>query len=208
MQATDRAPWSLRGEAVIAIRLTPLRIARTLVPAHARIVTVRPNRTLSVLYLSHYTTSPVGAYHECILAPALLRIGVHAGAWISHIAVDEERSMTAGRSIWALPKMMGSVARRADDWVSTSPLGSIELRLDRKLTSAPLPFAGAAMSEHEGRSSWFTVSGRARVCVCRGRLQLASAELEMLGLGACRRFYRFKNLHLRIGPPRPITLTG
>ncbi len=48
-----------------------------------------------MLYLARYSHSPVGAYHEVIMSPAVVRIGLRLGFWISRITVDDDQSVAA-----------------------------------------------------------------------------------------------------------------
>lgn len=207
MLPIENPPWRLRGEAIVATRWVPTSVARQFVPSHVRVLDVLPGKTLCVVYLSRYVKSPVGSYHECIVAPALVRVGARLGAWVSHIVVDNERSMLAGRAIWALPKHIGRFDWGSEEAACDSEQIAVRLRAPRTRIRVAIPLAGAAMSRHEQRSTWFTVRGRARTSATRGRIVCATAELAPLELDQCRTFYRLRDLHLHIGPPRSLKRT-
>ena len=200
------APWTLRGDAVLAIKLVRKDLVQSLVPADARVICVWPGRTLAVLYLAHYRQSPVGEYRELIVAPALIRLQGHTGAWISHILVDSEPSMIAGRSIWALPKALAAM-----QWQSTPQtqvrVDAPKLKLHARFPTArrfvPLPFLGAALSSRGNVANSFVVRGTARVGVTRAAIDLAAeADLQALGFHGPRRMYICADVNITIGPPR------
>jgi hypothetical protein len=200
------APWTLRGDAVLAAKLVRKDLVQSLVPADARVICVWPGRTLAVLYLAHYRQSPVGAYRELIVAPALVRLQGHTGAWISHILVDSEPSMIAGRSIWALPKELASM-----QWESTSQaqvrVDAAKLNLHARFPTArrsmPLPFVGTALSSRGNVANSFVVRGAARVGITRAAIDLtAEADLQALAFHGPRRMYICADLNITIGPPR------
>jgi hypothetical protein len=161
-----------------------------------------------MLYLARYSHSPVGAYHEFIMAPAVVRIGLRIGFWISRITVDDDRSVAAGRAIWDLPK-----ERASFQW-QTSPL--LRIHADDSVLSAQaaadlpkhqlrLPFLGAAFGRQHGSNpaTWFTVRGIARVGVARGRFDYANAFTSAApGNAGRQRLYVCTQMEITIGPPR------
>src|SRR4051812_38337978 len=91
------APWRLSGQALCAVRLIPSTAARAFVPADVGIVKLLPGHTLGCLLLARYSDSPVGPYHEFILAPALTYAAGRVGFWVARIHVDNVVSIAAGR---------------------------------------------------------------------------------------------------------------
>src|SRR5688572_7960778 len=75
-RAFPPAPWKLRGEAVVALKLVPRKRVQSLVPADTKVWCPYPGHTVAILYLARYSHSPVGAYHEFIMAAAVVRIGL------------------------------------------------------------------------------------------------------------------------------------
>jgi hypothetical protein len=141
-----------------------------------------------MLYLAQYRQSPVGEYREIIVAPALLRWQGRIGAWISHIVVDSEASMIAGRSIWGLPKELASIR-----WPE----------LSRPRRFVRLPFVGAALTSRDGIANNFSVRGTARVGIARAAIDsMAGANLEALGLRGPQKMYVCEDASITIGPPR------
>jgi hypothetical protein len=76
-------PWRLRGELII-------------VPA-------RVGRSLGGVLLANYTGGTL-AYRELIV----FSHATPRGMVVSHIYVDDERSLSGGREIWALPKELAT----------------------------------------------------------------------------------------------------
>ena len=69
----------------------------------------RPRMRVGVGGFVRYRDSPVGAYHEMLACPTLVR----GGLWRLHvplIAVDSLASLHAGRAHWALPKVLAGLS--------------------------------------------------------------------------------------------------
>ena len=98
------APWTLKGYAVQTLHLVEVDKIRSFIPAELEPVCVLPNKTMAVVYLSHYTPDSTMEYNELIVAPASVRYQDKTGSWISHIYVDNHNSLAGGREIWGLPK--------------------------------------------------------------------------------------------------------
>ena len=97
-------PWRLCGRAVFCPRVLDIERVRAFVPPPLSIVPILPGQTLGGLYLASYQAGATLTYHELIVIPALVRHRFWAGAWVSHIYVDDDRSVDGGRAIWGLPK--------------------------------------------------------------------------------------------------------
>ena len=100
--STPGPPWDTRIEATLWVH-------RSCAEARA---TVRPGlraRFLgpTIAGFVHYTSTPVGSYHEVLASPALLR-GGPCRLHLPFIAVDSLASLHAGRVHWALPKTLAS----------------------------------------------------------------------------------------------------
>lgn len=175
------APWTLRGDAVVAIKLVRKELVRSLIPQDAKVLCLWPRHTLAVLYLSQYLDSPAGEYREVILAPALIRRRGRVAFWISHILVDNECSQGAGRAIWALPKQMASIQWSSSRVAVDGPSLRLRATFALRRLSLRLPFIGAAMSSHDSVESWFAVRGSARTEVSRATLETDDRLLSSLG---------------------------
>ena len=197
------APWTLQGEAVVAFKPVRSERVRRLVPADARVLPVLPGRTLALLYLANYRQSPVGEYREFIFAPALIWRGGRVGLWISHIFVDNDLSLAAGREIWALPKQSASMQWSAGRMRVDGPQVGLELDRPSPRRSMQLPFIGTAMSSHEGVHSRFTVRGAGRVGFARATVDIRDEiGLGDLGFGGLQTLYVCSHMQVTIGRPR------
>jgi acetoacetate decarboxylase len=114
--AHPAAPWRLAGPCVVVPLLVPVARARRFVPGDVQIVPAAPGRTLGTLIGVTYETGSTLAYSELLVVCATVRSGNRVGGWISHIWVDDEQSVSGGRSIWKLPKDLAefTLDRRAD----------------------------------------------------------------------------------------------
>jgi acetoacetate decarboxylase len=98
------APWILKGYGFLTLHLVDVAQAEKYVPNDLEIVQVLPGKTIAGLVLGKYESGSTLTYNELIVVPALVRQGGNIGAWISHIYVDDLRSVAGGREIWGLPK--------------------------------------------------------------------------------------------------------
>jgi hypothetical protein len=197
------APWTLHGDAVVALKTVRQDVARRLIPTDANVISIWPGRTLAILCLAQYRNSPVGEYRELIVAPALISRKGRVGFWISHIYVDSGRSLAAGREIWALPKQMASMRWSADRFVSDAPQLKLLSIVAPSRGSIRLPFVGAAMSKYGLAESYFVVRGNARVGVARSKIELTDElGLAELGFGGMMRVWVCNQMKLTIGRPR------
>ena len=98
------APWKLKGYALQTLNLIEVEKARNFVPPELEIVSVLPGKTLGGIYLSAYQSGSILEYNELIVVPGLVRYQNKTATWISHIYVDDEKSVAGGREIWGLPK--------------------------------------------------------------------------------------------------------
>jgi acetoacetate decarboxylase len=197
-------PWALTGEAFVALRTVPQKLARALVPADVPIFCFA-RRTVALLYVARYQSSPVGAYCELIVAPAMVRQGRGIAFWISHIVVDSAASAAAGRSIWALPKMLGSF-----QWPSVDhPLvklvsDEVTLRCEVRTPGWHLriPASGRACSRLDLRSTTFAVRVSGSVGLARAAIDLSGAEgLQGLAFQHARTVCHIRNMHVTVGLP-------
>jgi hypothetical protein len=204
------APWKLRGEAIVAIKLVRTDLARQLIPSDAKVISVWPGRALALLYLSLYRSSPVGEYRELIFAPAMVWRNGRIGFWISHILVDNERSAGAGRTIWALPKQIASMqwssGQAIDRRIHVSvdgPQTSLRASLLSSRRALWLPFIGAAMSADHDVERWFAVRGSARITTARAIVEAdAESGLRELGFNGPLKVLACTGMKITIGRPQ------
>jgi acetoacetate decarboxylase len=211
MPAYQGPPWALKGEALLALRLVPQKVARALVPADMPIFCSACRKTLALLYVARYQSSPVGEYCELIVAPAIVRRGRSIAFWVSHIVVDSEASAAAGRSIWALPKMLGTFDWHSDARPHVQVVSNdVTLRCDVKTTGRGLriPVAGRACSRLDLRSSAFAVRASGSVSRVRAALDLSGSEdLQGLGFEHAKIVCHLGNMHVTVGRPSELHRT-
>jgi hypothetical protein len=194
------APWTLRGEAIVGLKLVRADIVRRFIPPDAKVLCVWPKRTLAVLYLAQYRQSPVGEYRELIIAPALVSRAGRVGFWISHIYVDSVTSLVAGRALWALPKQMASIEWTAERIAVIGPQVKLQAASAPSSSAAVrLPFIGAAMSKYRSAESWFAVRGAASCTFARATVDLAGEGLDELGFGGTMKVWCCRHLRVTIG---------
>jgi hypothetical protein len=100
------APWQLNGRAWVSLSLIDIKLVRSYIPKELEIVQLLPGKTLGGLYIATYEISSTLTYNELIVFGGLTRRGRQMGAWVTHIYVDNPRSIAGGREIWGLPKQM------------------------------------------------------------------------------------------------------
>lgn len=146
----------MAGPAAVVVGLVPLAIARSLVPAPARVLAVAPGRAVGVVLLGDYREGSTLRYGELAAMVGPTVAAGRMGGWVTTMVVDDERSRRGGRDMWAVPKEMATFSwtkgRRTGCAVHAadgSPLARFEwtppaLRL-------PLPASSYFMGAAEGR---------------------------------------------------------
>ena len=196
-------PWTLCGDAIVAVQLVTIRQVRAAIPSPLRIVPVLPGRTLSVIALLRYGHGSTLEYHEAIVAPALVTTRARVGSWISHIYVDSEASMCGGRAMWNLPKQLAKFSWDSDTRVR---IDAAELSIDvaisaRSMTSIPLPIIAPAFGTLAPALDWFAAKGHGRLRTVQGKIQLIAPGAPWLNADSAR-MYRLERFRGSIGPSR------
>ena len=106
--STPGAPWHVQMSALLWRHRARPEAAVALPPPLA----AKPKGLTNAGFV-RYTESPVGAYSEVMAAPVSVRGGVLPRVHVPFIAVDSLPSVHAGRTHWALPKVMASF-----DWAA------------------------------------------------------------------------------------------
>jgi acetoacetate decarboxylase len=108
------APWHLQGYGLQLVFLTPMKLARALVPAQLEPRAVLPGYSLGAVSVGHYDERGTLPYNELIVSPALVHAQGSTGLWVSHIYVDDERSLAGGHAIWKLDKQRADFSWSSD----------------------------------------------------------------------------------------------
>lgn len=203
-----QAHWRLEGRAVCLLQLLDVSRVASSVPSELSIVSLFPGKTLGGIYLAEYGARSVLAYHELIVISALIRYGHKLGAWISHIYVDDPRSVAGGREIWGLPKQLA-------EFTWDEPLGPVvvrqgeqhlcTLRSTRQLPLVRLPVFVPALSRKGEDLVWFRGTGTARPALIRGELDVPSTSpFSFLGFNRGLGIY-LHSLEVLVHPPVHVT---
>jgi len=170
------APWATVLDAVLWFhRAAPG--ARERLPAA---LSGRRSLPLTVGALIRYRETPVGPYHEVLGSPVLLASARGPEAVVPFIAVDSAASVRGGRENWALPKTLGRFS-----WPER-PVGGFELDAEGdgwsvhatvRARPRALPVA-APLRNRQVRPDGAEI---AFASTCRGRVRLASVEIESRG---------------------------
>jgi acetoacetate decarboxylase len=185
-------PWKLHGQAACVFGLVPVTKAQAFVPSDISIVRVQSGRALAAIYAASYEAGSTLRYRELIVIPALVRHGWRIGAWISHIYVDDPRSVAGGRAIWGLPKEMAAFT--LDEAAGTVCVHQGSQRLctlraggTRALLRLPVLLPALSPLRRLQRLLWFAGTGTTRVAIRRVELDIPEqSPLYPLGLTSGR----------------------
>ena len=199
-------PWQLTGTSVQVIRLVDISRVQGLVPPELRILPVLPGKTLAVLYCARYSAPSTLAYHELLVAPAVVNIGRRVGFWISHIYVDNPASVRGGRHIWGLAKLLATFQwNDGDREVRVEHESSLLCRIawNNGSTLARVPVVLPVISGRSKAFLHFSGTGSCRVGFRRAQIDVGGT-LPDPGFSRARHAVLGDDLRLRI--PAPIQL--
>jgi acetoacetate decarboxylase len=198
-------PWRLAGHGACWLRLVAIDQARELVPDRYSLVSVLPGRTLGAIYLASYQAGSTLEYRELIVVPALVHYRGRRGAWISHIYVDDERSVAGGREIWGLPKELAQFQDDADGSLSVTVRQGAQvlchLRASAGLPVLPAPVFAPAFGERGGQTLWLRGRGSARLTPCRGGIEIPADSPFASFHGRSLGTFRFRGLDGTVDAP-------
>ena len=196
-------PWHLTGTSVQVIKLVDVSRARRLVPQELRIFPVLPGKTLAVLYCARYSAQSTLAYHELLMAPAVVGTGGRMGFWISHIYVDDAASARGGRHIWGLPKQLATFHwNEADGEVRVDAESSLLCRMawSSGRTFARIPAILPVIGGGSKGFLYFSGTGSCRAGLRRAQIEVGDA-LPDLGFARARHAVLGNDLRLRVRAP-------
>ncbi|HVF16551.1 MAG TPA: acetoacetate decarboxylase family protein, partial [Steroidobacteraceae bacterium] len=150
----------------------------------------------------HYGAGSTLQYHELIVAPALVRLGWRMGAWISHIYVDSEMSMLAGREIWGLPKQLAAFHWSGAGAEPHMNNLRVAVKVKRSTLAACLPLFGPIFGSDAHVLKWSIASGSAALRRVPGRLDVSGGDFDALGFDRVHAFYRLESFRLTMKAPR------
>lgn len=155
------APWTVRGAALVVVGRLGRDAARELAGRARGLAAPWPLGSLAAVGFVRYDDTPVGPYHELTVAPGILWRDL-PGALISHMIVDSERSMLAGRALWGLPKTLGRFDWQPEGVTVRNAAGTTLLAARYTLRRRSLPLATPPLpvfSLRGPRRQLFTVGG-------------------------------------------------
>lgn len=186
-----------------------MELARGLVPAGCSVVPVLPGRTIGAIYLATYEHGSTLQYNELIVVPALVRRGGRIGGWISHIYVDDHRSVAGGREIWGLPKQLA----RFDACPGSQPGMAVHqggrplctLHWSERSPAVPMPVLAPAFGLREPHMLWFWGRGSARFAPVRVHVEIpAASPFAELARSRPAGALRFSRLNGLVPAPRTV----
>jgi acetoacetate decarboxylase len=173
------------------------------------VISVAPGKTLAALWIAAYERGSTLEYRELIVGCGLTRFGARLGLWISHIFVDEPRSLLAGREVWGLPKELasftGSPARGGELLVHREGQLLCEVRWQVPRWHVPVPLYVPALTRVQDVLCTFGGRGATRLAACGGRLQVPqSSPLRGLVPEGRTTLYHHSAARLTVEAPRPL----
>jgi len=165
-------PWRLAGRLLVALAPVPLDVARALVPAPLRLLPAWPGRALSGLLVGLYGEGSTLRYGEVagVVGPVLA--GARPGGLVTSIWVDDERSLAAGREVWALPKQLAVLRWRPGALEVRDAAGApiVHARWREPRVHGPVPALAPFIAVLDGavRRAWLA-----------GSLHLAPTAIEL-----------------------------
>lgn len=199
-------PWRLTGASIQTLRAVEIATVRPTLPPLVRIVPVLPGRTLAALYCARYDGVSVLAYHELIVASALVYAHGRVGFWISEIYVDDPRSQAGGREIWGLPKQLATFRwEPAQGMVEVKRSDTLVSRIEWRPREGSLtsPLWMPVVSQQASRLLYFQARARCRLSLVRGAASVPSGtHVHRFGFEHSRRFMYASHLRLNVSPPQ------
>lgn len=173
------APWRMHGFALMRSFLVPTDALE--LPASLQPVAAAGRTTGALVYVRYLEPSPL-TYHELIWAPALVRApSGEVGLYVAAIYVDDERSLRAGRDIWALPKALARFETEGGGEHADQSQGRVRMRADDG-TSIDLSFRGfgpARLPVPPMITTLQTRDGRVERIIGTGSARAGLASLEV-----------------------------
>lgn len=206
MSAYPPPPWRLRGRALFSVQLVKASRVRPLVPPPFRVVCVFPGLTVGGLYVAAYGAGSALDYHELAVIPALVRYGRRRGGWVSHIYVDDTRSVAGGLEVWGLPKELAEFRSETRRWqVAAGNRVLCEVSPGRALPLGLWTSEQTALTRLESGPAWFTARIRAllRVGIARWMIPHES-PFAGLGLSGSRLTIHLSDLDATVCGARPV----
>lgn len=104
-------PWTFNNARVLyQPTFVPVDAARAVTPAVSGLKLLSLfGWTLGGVFVVDWAESPIGPYREVAVLSGLVARGFSIGAWASHIVVTTPEAREAGRDLFGLPAVLGSI---------------------------------------------------------------------------------------------------
>ncbi len=168
-------PWHTKGMGVAAAFMVPE--GAVAVPPPLEAVSLAGCHIGLLSYIEYHPPSPL-VYSELVWMPTRVRYR-QGGRWtrgyyVSHMYVDDEASLAAGRELWALPKVMARF-ERSDHGVEMESDDGLRLSLSFRRRGPTLPIRSATATLQVGPDGVVGFRGD-----FRGRVALSSFAIRSL----------------------------
>jgi len=166
-------PWETQGYAVFRAHRVPTSAVR--LPEGLRPVSTRGTSIGLLGFVRYVDPSPL-EYGELIWMPTRVTAAGKSGFYVARMHVDCERSLAAGREVWALPKTLARFQEEGDlIRVETEAGSRFTLRARAYGPALPARSTMVTLQTREGRAMRFKASTKARV-----RLSSLSVEEHVI----------------------------
>lgn len=180
MSAYPQPPWATVGWAAFRAYLVPVEHVR--VPEGLEIE-ARAGRTLGLLGVVDYRPPSPLAYRELVWMPARVRARGRRGHFVAKMFVDDERSLAAGREVWALPKQLARFELSEDlveMWGSDG--SNVRVALGRRWPAIAMSSAIVTLQAREGAIVRFRGETRGRSAPRSMRVEPSGLDGTWMGL--------------------------
>ncbi len=129
-EAYPAPPWTTHGDARFVAYLVDASAVRP--PPGLRLLS-RAGRSVGLLGYVHYRAPSPLTYRELLWMPARVEaVGADGrrsrGWYVAKMLVDDERSLVAGRELWALPKELADFETRGAEVVTRAGAATVRWR--------------------------------------------------------------------------------
>lgn len=158
--------------AIVPATLDAARAAEAL-PGGLRPLPAERGRALGGILAARYDERATLRYHELIVGVIAADRG-RAALWVTHIWVDDERSVAGGREVWGLPKELAEFS---------SEFGAVAHYVacsgDRPILRLNAARARARLAQPAIAPVWSPLRDRVRLTLGRGRMRLGLARVRV-----------------------------
>ncbi len=207
MTDLGQTTWELKGKGFCTACLFRVSKVQSWVPPQYEIKSVLPGYTLGGYYGIHYDSSPVGPYDELIVFPSFVTYGDKSGFHISHIFVNNEKTLKGGFELLGVPRHLKrfEVEFREHKWNfimydAGRPAFSSS---GRHLTPAfPFNFSIPILDVGCNETNWYSALFDTKTQLTTARLRI-SGDSALASLSPTRRLVSvaFQSLHVMLGLP-------